>query len=118
MNSKDKILAFINSFDDWRGERLNELRDLINTFDLKEDYKWNVPVWSGRKLVCAISGHKEHVKINFFNGAHLPTQKYFNSGLDSKDHRSINMDKTYKLDVVVITQLLDEAMAYDSGKIS
>src|SRR5690554_4784877 len=91
-DDKNKVDDFNNSFDDWRGQHLKELRQLINSAgtDLREEYKWNVPVWSGKHLVCAISGHKEYVKINFFKGVNLPGQSLFNSGLDSKEHRSIN----------------------------
>lgn len=107
---------YINSFDDWRGNTLKELRELINATDLHEGFKWSVPVWTGNKMVCAISGFKDHVKINFFKGAHLSDQSAFNSGLDSKDHRSINISSTDKLDKAAIKQLILAAVAYDKGE--
>lgn len=116
MNSSDKITEYITSFDDWRGEMLKELRQLINETapELTEDFKWNVPVWTHNGLVCAISAFKEHVKINFLKGAHLPVpQNMFNSGLDSKQHRSINFTKDDKLDKSALKQLIQAAATYN-----
>jgi len=115
MDDKNKIDDFIISFGDWRSHRLQELRELINRVgpQLKEEYKWNVPVWSDKRLICAISGHKEFVKINFFKGAYLPDQSLFNSGLDSKEHRSINIRETDKLDEAKLKQLIKAAIEHD-----
>lgn len=40
--------------------------------DLTESIKWNMLCFSGRKLVCGISGCKKHVGIAFFRGTELP----------------------------------------------
>ncbi len=116
MNTADKITEKIKSYDDWRGELLIELRNLINNTapDLTEDFKWNVPVWSQNGLVCAISGFKDHVKMNFFKGAYLPDPSgLFNSGLDSKEHRSINFAETDKVDTEAIAELILAAISYN-----
>lgn len=39
--------------------------------DLTESIKWNCLCFSGRKLVCGISGCKKHVGIAFFRGTEL-----------------------------------------------
>lgn len=110
----DDITKLINSYGDWRSERLRELREFINETapQLKEGFKWAVPVWEHNGLVCAISGFKDHVKINFFKGAYLPDPKgLFNSGLDSKDHRSINLSKDDKIDKPGLKDLILAAIA-------
>ena len=115
----DDIEKHIASYGDWRTERLNELRNLINqTYsDLVEGMKWGVPVWSKQGLVCAISGFKDHVKINFFKGAHLPDPaNVFNSGLDSKDHRSINLGEFDPIDHEAISNLISAAVTLNTGK--
>jgi hypothetical protein len=66
--------------------------------------------------MCAISGFKDHVKLNFFKGAYLPDPKsMFNSGLDSKEHRSINFSEDDRLDKSAIAQLIRDAVAYNKA---
>src|SRR5882762_3379059 len=118
MDASDKITEHINSYNDWRGDLLKELRQLIDETapKLKEDFKWGVPVWANNGLVCAISGFKDHVKMNFFKGAHLPdAKKLFNSGLDSKEHRSINFSQGDKLNTPAIRELIQAAVAYNKN---
>lgn len=116
MKPSEKIDAKINSYQDWRKDMLSELRALINTThpELTEDFKWNTAVWTHNGMVCSISGFKDHVKMNFFKGAFLadPTG-VFNSGLDSKEHRSINFSESDKLDTKAIKELLQEAVLYN-----
>jgi hypothetical protein len=116
MDASKKITDSINSYSDWRGDLLEQLRQLINQTapELTEDFKWDVPVWTHNGLVCAISGFKDHVKMNFFKGAHLSDPgKLFNSGLDSKEHRSVNFAETDKLDKPALQQLLKSAVDYN-----
>lgn len=116
MDINQKISDHINELTDWRGDLLHELRDLINSTspELTEDFKWGVPVWTHNGLVCAISSFKDHVKMNFFKGAYLPDPKgLFNSGLDSKQHRSINFSKDTELDKKAVKDLIQAALAHN-----
>ncbi len=116
MNKSDEATGYVNSFQDWRGGLLKELRTLINQTapELTEDFKWGVPVWTNNGLVCAISAFKDHVKINFFKGVYLPDpNNVFNSGLDSKEHRSINFAKGDKLNQQTVQELLKAAVAHN-----
>ncbi len=110
------IDKFIEGYGDWRTERLRELRKLINESapELEEGFKWGVPVWSHNGLVCAISGFKDHVKMNFFKGAYLDDpNNVFNSGLDSKEHRSINLAKNDKVDETALKTIIESAKLYN-----
>ncbi len=112
-----KVTEYINSYIDWRGQILKEFRVIINShLEVQEDFKWGVPVWTSNGLLCAISCFKVHVKINFFHGSHLPDQSHFNSGLDSKDHRSINFSVSDKIDDVIINKLVQQAIEYNKEK--
>jgi hypothetical protein len=118
MHTSNKISEYVESFDDWRGERLKELLQLINEAapELTEDFKWGVPVWTHNGMVCAISAFKDHVKINFFKGAYLSdTHKVFNSGLDSKEHRSVNFSKDDELNKTALKELTQAAVGYNHG---
>lgn len=119
MDVSDKITEKIEKYGDWRSDVLRELRQLINETapEMTEDFKWNAPVWTHNGLVCAISGFKDHVKINFFKGAYLPDPgNLFNSGLDSKEHRSINLSEHDKLNKLMIAQLIKDAVTYNGDK--
>lgn len=116
MDTSGKIAECINGYGDWRTDLLKELRQLINDAspELNEDFKWGVPVWTSNGLVCAISGFKDHVKINFFKGVFLPDpKKIINSGLESKEHRSVNFNKVDKPDKAALTALVRAAAAYN-----
>jgi len=116
MNSTSNLEEFYTQYPDWRGELLKELRNTIKETgpELKEDFKWGVPVWSQDGLVCAISAFKDHVKINFFKGAYLSDpDSVFNSGQESKEHRSINFSKDDKPDKTAIKQLILAGIAFN-----
>jgi hypothetical protein len=119
MEQTDKITEEIDSYGGWRSERLRELRALINKTapEMEEEFKWDVPVWTHNGLVCAISGFKDHVKMNFFKGAFLDDpSKLFNSGLDSKEHRSINWGEHDPVDTQALQNLIFSAVHYNSTK--
>jgi hypothetical protein len=88
----DKLIA---DHADWRGERLAELRKLINEAapDLKEDWKWGTPAWTmGKRNVVLLGAFKEHVKIAFPKGASVDDpQGLFNASLDAKEARAIDL---------------------------
>jgi len=112
------ITEYIAGLDDWRGAMLGELRSLIGKADdgLVEVWKWGTPVWSGRANVLAISGFKDHVKINFFKGAQVEdVDGLFNAGLDAKTMRSIDLHQGDKIDKKALTRLVRAAVALDKG---
>jgi hypothetical protein len=116
MNTSDKVTDYIQGIGDWRGDLLAELRGLIQETapELTEDFKWSVPVWTNNGLVCAISAFKDHIKINFFKGVYLADPKgLFNSGLDSKEHRSINFVEDAVLDKSSLQALIKAAVAFN-----
>ena len=93
MNSK--IDVYLNEVPAWQSANMSEFRALIHEVapEVIEDWKWSVPVFSKNgRLVCAMSGFKNHTKFNFFEGASLvDPDKYLNGGLDSKKHRSLDL---------------------------
>ncbi len=115
MTPSEQITAYLAELPDWRGTLLTELRACINEAapTLTEEWKWGVPVWTGPKMVCAISAFKNHVKINFFKGVYLPDpHKIINAGLDSKEHRSIDFYEGDHLDKTALKELVQAAASY------
>jgi hypothetical protein len=103
----------IASLADWRGQRMAELRNLINEADanLKEDWKWGTPTWTHKGNVISLGAFKEHVKINFFKGASLDDpQGLFNAGFDAKATRSIDLRESDPIDEEALRQLIRAAV--------
>ena len=115
----EQIDKQIADLDDWRGERMAALRKLINEADpnLKEDWKWGVPIWTYNGNVVGIAAFKEHVKINFFKGASLPDPHHlFNGGLDAKTSRTIDLKKGDRVNEPALKELVRAAVAKNGGK--
>lgn len=109
MAGDKRIDEMIKSYGDWRGDALARLRVLINKADseLVEDWKWNTAVWTKNGLVVAIGGFKDHVKINFFQGARLSDAKgVFNAGLDAKTMRSVDFYEGDTINEADLTELV------------
>ena len=106
----DKAIA---ALPDWRGQRMAELRTLINEADanLKEDWKWGTPVWTHNGNVISLGAFREHIKINFFKGASLDDpQGLFNAGLDARATRSIDLRENDPIDEQALQALIRAAV--------
>ena|SRR5438105_4287691 len=91
-----------------------KLRRTINSAspDLKEEWKWDTPVFSAKGNVCAIGAFKDSVKVNFFKGASLPDPKHlFNGGLEAKTSRSIDLRRGDRIDDASLKELVRAAVA-------
>lgn len=106
---------YIAELNDWRGETLAKLRELVHEAapELNEEWKWDTPVWAGKSNVLAISAFKDHVKMNFFKGASLEdTQGLFNAGLEAKATRAIDFSQGEEIDEANLKELIRAAAAY------
>ena len=93
---------------DWQGKMLARLRQLVLEAapDIKEDWKWDTPVWSQKGNVLAMVAFKDHIKLNFFKGASLDNpQRLFNAGLDAKSTRAIDLSQGETIDESVLKDL-------------
>jgi hypothetical protein len=103
---------------DWRGPLSARLRNLIRAADpaLTEGWKWSSPVWSDHGLVVSLGAFKDHVKLNFFQGASIADpQKLFNAGLEAKATRGIDFRAGDTIDEAAIQDLIRAAVAYNRG---
>ena len=99
---------------DWRGKTIARLRKIIHDADpgIKEEWKWDTPVFSHDGLVVAVGAFKGSVKMNFFRGASLPDpHKLFNAGLDAKKTRAIDFHENEKIDEPALKDLVRAAAA-------
>lgn len=125
VDSKDSLTpsqhidTHISEFSDWRGKTLARLRKLIleTAPELSEEWKWDTPVWAYRGNVVAGSVFKDHIKLNFFNGASLEDPKgLFNAGLEAKATRAIDFQDGSKIDEPALKELIRAAVAYNGSR--
>src|SRR6059058_5568470 len=109
----------IQELDDWRGDVLARVRQLIHDADpaIEEEWKWRgTPVWSHDGGVCTGESYKEVVKLTFFRGAALEdSKKLFNSSLEGNTRRAIDLREGEKIDEAAFKQLIRAAVAANSA---
>jgi hypothetical protein len=120
MNASDEIDAIIKKTDDWRGEKLSQLRNVISKADIEivEEVKWKkpskpegVPVWSHDGILCVADTLKNAVRLTFPKGAKfLDSKKLFNTRLDSKTVRAIDFFENDSIDESALKALILEAV--------
>jgi len=109
------IDAKINQLADWRGKTLARVRALIHQADpeIVEELKWmGTPVWSHGGIVCTGETYKSVVKMTFAKGAALPDPAaLFNSSLDGKVRRAIDIHEGEKINEAALKDLIRAAVA-------
>ena len=105
----------IKDLGDWRGKTLAKVRKIIHDADpgIIEEWKWmGSPCWSHAGLICVANGHKDKVKLTFFQGASLPDpDKVFNAGLDGNRWRAIDLFKGDRVNESALKNLIRAAVA-------
>ena len=110
----------IGELGDWRGKTLSKVRGIIKGADpdIVEEWKWvkptnpGTPVWSRNGGICTGESYKNVVKLTFFKGAALDDPSgLFNSSLDGKVRRAIDIRETDEIDEGALKNLIREAVA-------
>ncbi len=119
-NASKLIDATIKDLGDWRGKTLSKVRGIIREADpdVVEEWKWvkatspGTPVWSHGGGICTGETYKNAVKLTFFKGASLNDPSgLFNSSLDGKVRRAIDITETDKIDEGALKNLIRAAVA-------
>lgn len=110
----------IRELGDWRGETLSKVRGIIKAADpeIVEEWKWvkptnpGTPVWSHNGVICTGESYKKVVKLTFFKGAALDDPSgLFNSSLEGKVRRAIDINEDDTIDEGALKNLIREAVA-------
>lgn len=113
------IDARIKELGDWRGRTLSRVRRLIKKADpeIVEEWKWKkpsnpgTPVWSHNGGICTGETYKNVVKLTFFKGAALKDPSgLFNSSLEGKVRRAIDIRESDKIDGEALKALIRAAV--------
>lgn len=109
------IDAKIVELGDWRGKTLARVRKIIHEADpeIVEEWKWmGTPTFSHGGVVCTGETYKNVVKMTFAKGASLKDPKrLFNSSLDGKVRRAIDIKEGDTIDVAALKDLIRQAVA-------
>ncbi len=115
-----EIDAILRSPGDWRGKTLTNLRALIKQADPAaiEEVKWKkpskpmgVPVWSHDGILCIGEMLKNAVRLTFPKGASMKDPaKLFNTRLDSKSVRAIDVHEGDAIDGAALKALIQGAV--------
>jgi hypothetical protein len=118
-NASKLIDKRIRELGDWRGKTLSKVREIIKEADpdIVEEWKWvkptnpGTPVWSHNGGICTGETYKNVVKLTFFNGAALNDPSgLFNSSLDGKVRRAIDIKENDKIEEGALKTLIREAV--------
>lgn len=119
--SEPKLVeARIRQLPDWQADTLSRVRRLIKQAvpDVVEELKWRkpsndntgVPVWSYEGIICTGESYKDKVKLTFAKGAFLDDPAgLFNSSLEGKTRRAIDIREGDKLDEKAFKALVQVA---------
>ena len=119
MNPTQAIDAYISHLPEWQKSAATNVRALLHDVDseIVEEWKWEIPVFTHRGMVCAIGTFTDHLKINFFQGAALGDPEHlFNAGLEAKKTRAIDLYAEKTVDYQALKALLLEAVRYNEKK--
>jgi hypothetical protein len=118
-NASKLIDERIRELGDWRGKTLSKVRGIIKEADpeIVEEWKWvkptnpGTPVWSHNGDICTGETYKNVVKLTFFKGAALSDPSgLFNSSLEGKVRRAIDIKEDEKIDENALKNLIREAV--------
>ena len=118
-NASKQIDERIRELGDWRGETLSKVRGIIKEADpnIVEEWKWvkatnpGTPVWSHNGGICTGETYKNVVKLTFFKGAALSDPSgLFNSSLEGKVRRAIDISENDKINPGALKKLIREAV--------
>jgi hypothetical protein len=126
--ASEEVDAIIEMSDDWRGETLAKLRAVVLTADrgVVEEVKWKkpsrpegVPVWTHHGIICTGEMLKNAVRLTFPKGAAArdPTG-LFNTRLDSKTVRAIDVREGDAIHAGALKALIREAIRLNESTVS
>ena len=119
-NASKLIDDKIRELGDWRGKTLSRVRGIIKEADpdIVEEWKWvkstnpGTPVWSHDGAICTGESYKNVVKLTFFKGAALTDPSgLFNSSLEGKVRRAIDIKEDDTIDEGALKDLIRDAVA-------
>ena len=117
MDDVKAVEAYIASLDDWRGEVVSEVRDLILEVDpeAEESIKWSRPVYEDNGPLAYIVAFKNHVNLGFSRGVALTDEAGVLEGT-GKEMRHVKLTDPDDVQPDVLRGLLREAVVLNRSE--
>ncbi len=112
------IDARIHELGGWRGGVLARVRTVIRDADpgITEEWKWNVPVWVCKGIICTGEAYAKAVKLTFPKGTALADPlKLFNSSLTGNQRRAIDIAEGATIDEAALRDLVRAAVRLNNA---
>jgi hypothetical protein len=126
-SASKEVDVIIDKSGDWRGEKLARLRAVVLRADpaVVEEVKWKkpsrpegIPVWSHDGIICTGEMLKSAVRLTFPKGAEIKDpRRLFNTRLDSKTVRAIDIREGEAINEDALTALVREAISLNESKL-
>lgn len=117
--AKAEIDAMVAGLNDWRGEKLAKIRELIRDAlpEVEETWKYRgSPVWEQNGAIAVGNAHQNKVKLTFPQGAHLDDPVgMFNNGLDGNAWRAIDIFEGDSVNERSFKALVKRAARYNAS---
>jgi len=119
-NPTERVEELINSLQGWKKKQIEDIRNTImkTKKGIIEEWKWSTPVWSYKGSLVSVCAFKDHIKLNFFQGAKLEEySSSINAGLDAKKSRAIDYFEKDTVDQELLKKMILIAIKInESGK--
>ncbi|MFP2996002.1 DUF1801 domain-containing protein [Spongiivirga sp. MCCC 1A20706] len=113
MEKSERLERYFKRNIQW-GEELSFLRKLLNQSELKEDFKWNFPVYTlNNKNVIGLGAFKAYAGLWFFQGSFLKDKKKVLVNAQegkTKGMRQWRFTSINEMDSEFITSYIEEAV--------
>jgi hypothetical protein len=120
------IDAKITGLNDWRGETLARVREVIRQAHpgVVETVKWRkpsnpagVPVWECAGIICTGDAFKGKVKLTFARGAELADPaRLFNASLEGNAMRAIDIGEGQAIHEEALSELVQAAAELNTAR--
>lgn len=106
------IDLYIEKLPDFSKEICIQLREIIHLSNnnVIEDWKWRIPIFQLKDMVCGFAGFKKHVTLTFFNGAAIEDKNHlFSDDCSAKNSRGIKFYSINEVNTKLLKHYLKEA---------
>lgn len=112
MDDVKTVEEYVESLEDWRGEVVTGLRDLILEVEpeVEESIKWSRPVYEDNGSLAYIMAHESHVNLGFTRGVELTDEAGVLEGT-GKQMRHVKLRDADDVRPDVLRELIREAVA-------